>query len=126
MKLTMEQQYILSELHDVSSQCMSRHGIDLTSRNIPSPASEKFTQCKYSAHSLFGHNLSISLYSDKSNLIAIFNLLRQQERGPNFHCILYYSDCFAEQHLSLRMMPGTYNKTPQEIYSKLYCGCQCL
>ena len=52
MKLSLEQLYMLSVLHsqyhacwctgDFRSQCISRHGIDPQSENIPSPASEEF------------------------------------------------------------------------------------
>ena len=51
MKLSLEQHYMLYVLHsqyhacwctgDFRSQCISRHDIDLQSRNIPSPASEE-------------------------------------------------------------------------------------
>ena len=53
MKLSLEQQYVLSVLHsqyhacwrtgDFRSQCISRDGIDPQSQNIPSPASENLT-----------------------------------------------------------------------------------
>ena len=53
IRVTMEQPYVLPILHcqchacwctgDFRSQCISRHGIDLQSRNIPSLASEELT-----------------------------------------------------------------------------------
>ena len=52
MELTIKQQYMLSVLQsqyhacwctgDLRSQCISKHGVDPQSRNIPSPASEEF------------------------------------------------------------------------------------
>ena len=56
MKLTLEQQYMLSVLHDqyhacwssgdFRSQGISRHGIDLKSQNISSAASEELISLK--------------------------------------------------------------------------------
>ena len=58
MKLTLEQEYMLSVLHsqyhaccssgDFRSQGISRHGIDPQSRNIPSPASDELKCMKES------------------------------------------------------------------------------
>ena len=75
IKLTLEQQYVLSVLHsqyhacwcsgDFRSQCISRHSIDLKSWNIPSPAAEELCLSDFTRHQgqykLWNHNIHIGI-----------------------------------------------------------------
>ena len=86
MKLSLEQQYMLSFLHsqyhacwctgNFRSQCISRHGVDLQNWNIPSPTSEDVYLLVFLSSSLF-ENIVINLLPWNPHVSCLYPHLKQ-------------------------------------------------